>query len=534
MQYRAKADVESLSGHLFITRGSLTRLACDAILVPSGTHDGRFGHVTHHWAKLPLPRDSHGFVTPAPDGERRVVEVPTLDGSSWPALWVGHTGETGDEPPEWYAEALGQFIREAADRPPERREVAPVGDDRPLLALPLIGTGKGGMAHRKGEIILAAVRAILNELATVDADVVLVVQDAETYTAAQQARAQATDSAWASLEASHVETARELAREARRGRLVLFMGAGTGVGAGLPNWEELIERLGERVGLRSEEDQSALSHLDPRDAGLVLDRRLREEGSALADVLLELFNRTRVSLVHQLLASLPVTEAATTNYDQLFERAWEDAGKSHAVLPRQSARDASRWLLKLHGSINEPERIVLSRDDYLRFEGEGIALAGIVQAMLLTRHMLFVGYSLSDDNFHRLVHQVRGAVGRAEERPGGRFGTALTPTSPDLFEDVWAQDVRFLNTARGSDPDARRLAILLDLIGSESAAPAAHVLKHSYDAVFSSDERTLRDHLLEAQQAAGAPGVRPAVRQAVEDALVSLRGDTDPSPSPSE
>ena len=54
---------------------------------------------------------------------------------------------------------------------------------------------------------------------------------------------------------------------------------------------------------------------------------------------------------------------------------------------------------------------MLSRDDYLRFEAEGVALAGIVQAMLLTRHMLFVGYSLSDDNFHRLVHQVRAAIG---------------------------------------------------------------------------------------------------------------------------
>ena len=68
---------------------------------------------------------------------------------------------------------------------------------------------------------------------------------------------------------------------------------------------------------------------------------------------------------------------------------------------------------------SRPKSIVLSRDDYLRFEGEGVALAGIVQAMVLTRHMLFVGYSLSDDNFHRLVHQVRTAIG-SQERPVGR------------------------------------------------------------------------------------------------------------------
>jgi hypothetical protein len=113
-------------------------------------------------------------------------------------------------------------------------------------------------------------------------------------------------------------------------------------------------------------------------------------------------------------------------------------------------------------------------------------------------------------------------VGAAEDRPGGRFGTALTPSSPRLAEDVWDDDVLFVSTAGESEVDVRRLAIMLDYIGLESAAPAAHVLDDAYRALFTPDEIELRDQLRRTQDAARAPGVRQAVRQAVEDALGSL------------
>ena len=505
---------------MFVTRGSLTSLACDAILVPSGTRNGRFGDVSGGWS-VPLPRDDAGYVVPAPDRERRVVEVVSGEGGRDPAVWVGHTGDTGEEPAKWYGAALAQFVREAAPRVAASDVGRPLGDPRPLLGVPLVGTGEGGMAHRKGEVVLAVIRAILDELARTDTDVVLVLRRSEDYAAAQQARAWLMD--FPSLETSHREVARELARDAQRDRLVLFMGAGTGVGAGLPGWKALIGRLGDEAGMTTDAERNELLALDPRDAGLILDRRLREQGRSLVELIRELVDSTLVSLTHQLLASLPVKEAATTNYDVLFEQAWREAGRAHAVLPRQSARDAPSWLLKLHGSTDDPDRIVLSREDYLRFEGEGAALAGVVQAMLLTRHMLFVGYSLSDDNFHRLVHQVRGAVGAADDRPGGQFGTALTPTAPRLAEDLWGDDVRFVSTAGESEVDVRRLAILLDYIGLESAAPAAHVLDDSYRAVFTPDELALRDQLHLTREAAQAPGVRTAVGEAVEEALGSLQ-----------
>lgn len=68
-----------------------------------------------------------------------------------------------------------------------------------------------------------------------------------------------------------------------------------------------------------------------------------------------------------LLAGLPVAEFATTNYDALFERACAAAGRPAAVLPYEPVMGHTRWLLKMHGSIDHPHDIVLTREDHLRY-----------------------------------------------------------------------------------------------------------------------------------------------------------------------
>jgi len=116
------------------------------------------------------------------------------------------------------------------------------------------------------------------------------------------------------------------------------------------------------------------------------------------------------SITHSLLASLQITEIVTTNYDRLYEAVCNDTEKAIAVLPYDTTENSNRWILKLHGDINHPEDIVLTREDYLRYQDRREALTGIVQALLLTKHMLFVGFSLQDDNFHKIMDAVRKAL----------------------------------------------------------------------------------------------------------------------------
>ncbi len=118
------------------------------------------------------------------------------------------------------------------------------------------------------------------------------------------------------------------------------------------------------------------------DRALLIERRLVGAEETLGDAVARLLDTDRCSLSHQLLAGLPVSEAATMNYDTLFEAAWREAGRNPAVLPYEPTAARDSWLLKMHGSIERPKDIVLTRDDYLSYAERRAALAGIVQALL--------------------------------------------------------------------------------------------------------------------------------------------------------
>src|SRR5262245_9069961 len=98
----------------------------------------------------------------------------------------------------------------------------------------------------------------------------------------------------------------------------------------------------------------------------------------------------------------------------------------YASFPIVPSGESNRWLLRLHGSVSMPGTIVLTREDYMRFEERRAALARIVQTLLLTRHMLVIGFGLRDDNFHRIADAVRRALGeRRSNTSVHHFGTAL-------------------------------------------------------------------------------------------------------------
>lgn len=574
--------------HLFLTQGDLTHLACDAFLVPSGTAGDRRWHVeTRAWIAALNGRrsgtvDADGFVVGAAGREAgRTWEVhprAVEGGVVLPAMWIGHTGDDVDDP-EWYSEGVAAFVRdatarltgslreEAALREQHRRApeagaspaqlapeppARPAGSDRPLLGIPLVGTGAGGAAGRKDDTlraILGAVRAAQRQSAAAAEapDVVLVLHGRADFAAAQQARRELWgDDAFAALADAQRSAAARLAKEARAGQLVPFVGAGAGIGAGLPSWSGLLQVLAERADL-PEEDRPALAKLDARDQADVLARLLPDGGLKAAVVALTGGEDRRVSLTHQLLASMPVREVVTTNYDECLETAFRDADRPlRRIGDARPERGVEGWLLKMHGGVHDPDSIVLSRADYLRFEGEGVALAGVVQAMLLTRHLAFVGYSLSDDNFHRLVHQAAqvgaatghvaaeratnagrpGAVPYAAGRPGRTMrATALTPEPAGFLEQVWGDRVDVVSTASPGHIDARRLAILLDAVAADTAPPTEHLLDPSYERLFEKNDRVIGERLADLWAAVDGASAGEGVGVATDRGGASLVAD---------
>lgn len=515
--------------HLFVTRGDLTALHCDGWVLPTD----REGSVTASWvpALEDLGRGRGGLAGGRLDDAARdevaatgatVLRAPDADGPGVVACDTGVPHGDVAACSRAAATAIEQLERLVADRATRPTALLELPRPRALVGLPTVGVGAGGGRDVRGAVLagqLDAARAVL-EARPDGPDVALVCFDHEHYAAAQRARRAAgaeRDLAAILGEELH-DRIQALARHARAGRLVPFVGAGVSMGAGLPSWVGLLDELIAQAGM--EDDRAALARLDLRDRAALIQTRLG--AGELERFLLErLSAASRVALQHQLLASLPVVEAASTNWDDLFERAWRDAGAGRiAVLPLDGQAGADHWIVKLHGTVRDGRLhgVVLTRDDYLRFGAERNALAGIVQALLLTRHMLFVGFGLSDETFHRIAHDVRLVVERGPAIPerDGAYATSLSPSRHAITAELWRGQLDVLSTRRpedgegraGTAPAARRLEIALDALGMLAVDPLGHLLDPSFDGAL-----TVRERRLAAALRRFADEVEPLLRE---------------------
>jgi len=233
-----------------------------------------------------------------------------------------------------------------------------------------------------------------------------------------------------------------------------------------------------------------------------------------------------------LLASLPSKEAVTTNFDELFETAARANDRTLAVLPSQPASDG-RWLLKLHGTVSKPETIVLTRSDFLEIPHTYGALIGLVQGLLLTRYMLFVGYSLSDEDFHELIYEVRQARGSAQ----GRGSAILTLFTDPLEQQLWEDEFDIIPMMQYELPAdrtaaneanivaGRQVEMFIDLVGYHSTTSAPFFLDHTYDYLIRHD-KPLRATLTDlAKSTENSPD--DSVARMVHDFLKSLGAEEE-------
>lgn len=519
------------AGHVFIVHGDLTRVACDAWLMPCGI-DARPN--PFWWTDV---ERSPRFVWRRPpiDWDYRARRCYKLYASRhidaegvWrPTPWLVNVGGGSSVGVGWYLEGVREFFTRVAADPDLDDPLN--GRARPLVALPIVGTGYGGMRHRAGEVVGALLPCLYEAAAEFGFDIALVVKDGADYAAAQRARLSFHEEGvhrWPSLGAPLRERGDQLALRASQGELVVFLGSGVSVGAGLPTWGAFLRALSDAPEQTVRIDWDQLERWSYADQARIIERGFGDK-AVMARAIARMLRRTHYSLTHAFTAALPSRQIVTTNYDTLFEQASEAIGEPVAALPYDKVSPRSRWILKLHGCVDHPEDIVVTREDYMRYSEQRRALAGTVQSLLLTRHMLFVGFSLDDDNFHRIADDVRKIVVESGGDTGEPFGSSIVLHDRPFLEDMWRDEVDMV--AVGEDHHstaeaARRVEIFLDYVLAHTVDPR-YLLNERFSHILSEPERQLRDELLSMLRRVDGSVWRTPAWSKIANALVELGWD---------
>ena len=443
-------------GHVFAVQGRMEMLRHDAAVVPTGPA------FTVSAAWRPLTGADPGMLRP-PDWGRPGVRHARVG----EALWFLDVERRDGAVLTWLLDGVQGVLEEIATT------VTAAGRVLPLVVVPVVGIGAGGFGDDRGAVIRGLLDVADDVVRPHAVDLAFVTPDPAVHGAVQHMRR--LRHGWP-LEPHLLEAAAGLAEQVRRGELALFFGAGVSIPAGLPSWADLLRACLLAV---PDLDNEEFARLHPLDQGELLRRVL---GDRFGSVVAELADADRHALGHSLLAALRCREAATTNYDQCYEL----AAASHVepvVMPWRTPHGGEPWLLKLNGDVDHPESIVLARRDFLRQETLARPAAAVLEAMMLTRHLLIVGASLTDDNVLRLTHEV--AEFRAEH--GGKdqpFGTVLDVETDGVRRQLWAGELEWLPMP---GPDlahrARALDVFLDAVAAEATTDASWVLDERFESL---------------------------------------------------
>jgi hypothetical protein len=241
-----------------------------------------------------------------------------------------------------------------------------------------------------------------------------------------------------------------------QGRLLVFLGAGLSFGAArfqgraqfdydrydhqwphdfpritpdddglpLPSWPWLVNRMCREIACQTpSEERASLRTFFVEEGPLDCAQLFRQTvGEAnYREFLLAQFGSSlpfiRTTPSHAALVRLGLPLLFTTNYDELIETAYLEAGQqlrisiSEEQFKARRAENPQRHLVKLHGSIDQPDTIVLTRTDYARARADRKEMLSFLRGEIADTAFLFVGFSLSDPNFNLLHDDIRLVYG---------------------------------------------------------------------------------------------------------------------------
>ncbi len=211
---------------------------------------------------------------------------------------------------------------------------------------------------------------------------------------------------------NNLQTFEELKKACQRGFVIPFVGAGISKSVGLPEWGEYLLRFADDANLSREELKIRLTQKGDyegvmEDIVSKLGEHRFQRDFERDFQLPEVFEGT-ITLLPQIFDG-PVI---TTNFDRAIEKAYEKgqrafiekvSGRGNAGAFFRGVPAGERYLLKLHGNIDNASERILRKAEYESAYGEGgnvhltHPLPKVIKRLFTSYSFFFLGCSLSAD-----------------------------------------------------------------------------------------------------------------------------------------
>lgn len=190
-------------------------------------------------------------------------------------------------------------------------------------------------------------------------------------------------------------------------QLVLFVGAGASMAAGMPSWSDAVRTIADRLSITHEQ----LDYL--RIPQYYYNARGKKEYTQLMREIFKHGDYLTKHEIHDKIIAFNTETIITTNYDHLIEQAAEDNSQILSVVSKDADlpyRKGGKELIKMHGDF-ENDNFVLKEDDYLSYSRNFKLIENYVKSLIGTKVVLFVGYSFSDPDLKLIFSWVKDILG---------------------------------------------------------------------------------------------------------------------------
>lgn len=236
---------------------------------------------------------------------------------------------------------------------------------------------------------------------------------------------------------------KQLREEYKKGRIILFVGAGVSANLGIPTWSELIDKIAEELEYDSDVFKTYGNFLSLAEyyklkfgtLGRLRTWADKEWHNPKIDV--------SKSKIHEYIAKGNFQSIYTTNYENWIEIAHDyykvQYNKIISVSDISKIDNKLREIVKFHGDFSDDSSIVLDETSYfnrLQFESP---LDIKLRSDVLGKSVLFIGYSLNDINIRQLFYKLSNlwnVHGNGMKRPKSYlFSTRYNPIQAEVIEN---------------------------------------------------------------------------------------------------